>query len=60
VDPRASFRPVDAAADERFAYEARVDPDAEPAKEQPELTLARFSGGAAFTFHRMKPTGAGR
>jgi hypothetical protein len=57
VDPRASFRPVDAAPDEHCAYEATVDPDAEPASEQPELTLARFSGGAAFTFHRMKPTG---
>jgi hypothetical protein len=60
VDPKASFRPTDAAGDERFAYEATVDPAAEPAKEQSELTLARFSGGAAFTFHRMKPTGASR
>lgn len=59
VDPRARFVPVDTAEDERFAYECTVDATREPADEQPELTLARFSGGAAFTFHRMKPTTAG-
>lgn len=57
VEPRASFHVARPAADELFAYEATVDPDASPAAEQPEATLARFSGGSTFTFHRMKPTG---
>jgi hypothetical protein len=56
VDPRASFRSVAPAGDERVAFEGAVDPDTAPAREQPEVTLARFSGGSTFTFHRSKPT----
>ena len=56
VAPQASFQIVRPAGDERIAFEAAVDPSAPPVREQPEVTLARFSGGSTFTFHRMKPT----
>jgi hypothetical protein len=50
VDPRAACHAVATRADERFAYEAVIDPSATPAKEAPEIALAKISGGATFVF----------
>jgi hypothetical protein len=55
VDPRAACRAVTPTGDEQFAYEAVVDPDAKPAKEAPEIALAKISGGAAFVFTPRRP-----
>jgi hypothetical protein len=55
VDPRAACHAVATAGDERFAYEAVIDPDAAPAKEAPEIALAKISGGAAFVFTPRRP-----
>jgi hypothetical protein len=50
VNPRAACRAVATSGDEQFAYEAVIDPDAAPAREAPEIALAKISGGAAFVF----------
>lgn len=50
VDPRAACHAVATRADEKFAYEAVIDPDAAPAKEASEIALAKISGGASFVF----------
>ena len=50
VDRRAACHPVATRHDERFAYEAVIDPDATPAREAPEIALAKISGGATFVF----------
>jgi hypothetical protein len=55
VDKRAGTRATTPAADERFAWEVFVDPDAAPAKEAPEVSLTRVSTGADFTFARRRP-----
>jgi hypothetical protein len=55
VNPRAACHAVATRGDERFAYEAVIDPDAEPAKEAPEIALAKISGGAAFVFTPRRP-----
>jgi hypothetical protein len=55
VDPRARCGPVAPRGDERLAYEAIVDPDAEPAEEAPEIALAKLSRGATFTFTPRRP-----
>jgi len=55
VDPRASCRPVPTRDDERFAYEAVIDPEAAPAREAPEIALAKISGGATFVFTPRRP-----
>jgi hypothetical protein len=55
VDPRAACHAVVPTGDERFAYEAVVDPDAAPAAEAPEIALAKISGGAAFVFTPRRP-----
>ena len=31
-----------------------IDPDAEPARQPDEVTLAEFSTGATFSFHRRR------
>jgi hypothetical protein len=50
VDRRARCHGVATRDDERFAYEAVVDPHAAPAAEAPEIALAKISGGASFVF----------
>jgi hypothetical protein len=55
VNPRAACHAVPTRGDERYAYEAVIDPDAEPAKEAPEIALAKISGGAAFVFTPRRP-----
>lgn len=55
VDRRASCHPVTTRDDERFAYEAVIDPDAKPAREAPEIALAKISGGATFVFTPRRP-----
>ena len=53
VNPSARCRPCATEGDELFAYEAWVDPAGEPAQEEPETVLARFSGAASFEFKRV-------
>jgi hypothetical protein len=55
VNPRATCRPVTTRGDERFAYEAEIDPDAAPRTEAPEIALAKISGGATFVFTPRRP-----
>ena len=55
VNPQAACRPVATRGDERFAYEATIDPTAAPAQEAPEIALAKISGGAAFVFTPRRP-----
>jgi hypothetical protein len=55
VNPRASCRPTATREDESFAYDVTIDPDAAPAKEAPEIALAKISGGAAFVFTPRRP-----
>jgi hypothetical protein len=55
VDRRARCHGVATRGDERFAYEAVIDPHAEPASEAPEIALAKLSGGAAFVFTARRP-----
>jgi hypothetical protein len=58
VDRRAACRPVATRDDERLAYEAVIDPDASPAREAPEIALAKISGGATFVFTPRRPVRA--
>jgi hypothetical protein len=55
VNPRASCRPTATRGDERFAYDVAIDAEAAPAKEAPEIALAKISGGAAFVFTPRRP-----
>ena len=57
--PRAACQPVATRGDERFAYEAIIDPAAAPAKEAPEIALAKISGGATFVFTPRRPVRVG-
>jgi hypothetical protein len=59
VDRRAACRPVATNGDERFAYEAVIDPAATPATEAPEIALAKISGGATFVFTPRRPVRVG-
>jgi AcrR family transcriptional regulator len=59
VNPQASCRAVATRGDERFAYEAVIDPDAPAAKEAPEIALAKISGGATFVFTPRRPVRVG-
>ncbi len=59
VDPRAACHPVATRGDERFAYEAVIDASASPAKEAPEIALAKISGGATFVFTPRRPVRVG-
>jgi hypothetical protein len=55
VDRRARCHSVATRGDERFAYEAVIDPRAAPATEAPEIALAKLSGGATFVFTERRP-----
>ncbi len=58
VDPRAACHPVATEGDERFAYEAVIDPAARPVAEAPEIGLAKISTGATVTFTPRRPVRA--
>ncbi len=60
VNPRASVSATTARPGERFAYEAVIDPDATPAREAPEIGLAKISTGAAVEFSPRRPVRAAR
>ena len=53
-------RDVAAGAGERFAYEAVIDPNATPAREAPEIGLAKISTGATVEFSPRRPVRAAR
>jgi len=55
VNPHATCHPVATRGDERYAYEAVIDPDAAPRTEAPEIALAKISGGATFVFTPRRP-----
>jgi hypothetical protein len=55
IDRRARCHRVATRGDERFAYEAVIDPKAAPATEAPEIALAKLSGGATFVFTPRRP-----
>ena len=59
VDPRAVCHAVATRGDERFAYEAVIDPAAAPTTEAPEIALAKISGGATFVFTPRRPVRVG-
>jgi hypothetical protein len=54
-DRRAVVTPVGTRAGERCAYELRVAHDAEPASEQPEVSLTKFSRGVTFDLAQRRP-----
>src|SRR5947209_4341179 len=58
VNPQASCHPVAVNGDERLAYEAVIDESAKPAREAPEIGLAKFSSGASFVFTPRRPVRA--
>jgi hypothetical protein len=58
VNPQASCHPVPTNGDERLAYEALIDRAAKPAREAPEIGLAKFSTGASFVFTPRRPVRA--
>ncbi|TMK86520.1 MAG: hypothetical protein E6G57_12175 [Actinobacteria bacterium] len=55
VNPRAVCHAVATAGAERLAFEAIIERDAEPAREAPEIGLAKFSSGASFVFTPRRP-----
>ena len=55
VNPRAVCHAVATAGAERLAFEAVIERDAEPAREAPEIGLAKFSSGASFVFTPRRP-----
>jgi hypothetical protein len=57
-DRRADVTRVDARAGERCAYELRVPVDATPATEPSEVSLIKFSSGAAFELGQRRPVRA--
>jgi hypothetical protein len=59
VNPQAACQSVATRGDERFAYEATIDVERRPAKEAPEIALAKISGGAAFVFTPRRPVRVG-
>jgi len=54
-DRRAAVTPVEPQADERCAYELRVNSHAKPATEQPEVSLTKLSSGATFELGQRRP-----
>ncbi len=60
VNPRAHVVPTTVRPGERFAYEAVIDPDAAPAREAPEIGLAKISTGATVEFSPRRPVRAAR
>ena len=55
VNPRAALQTLPTRGDEQFAYEVVIDPGATPTTEQPEVALAKISGGATFVFTPRRP-----
>ena len=55
VNPRAVCHAVATAGVEQLAFEAIIERDAEPAREAPEIALAKFSSGASFVFTPRRP-----
>jgi hypothetical protein len=55
IDPRAACHAVATRGDERLAYEAVIDPSAEPAAEAPEIALGKISTGATVVFTPRRP-----
>jgi hypothetical protein len=55
INPRAACRAVATMGSEAFAYEAVIDPNATPAREAPEIALAKISTGATVTFTPRRP-----
>ncbi|HWA65287.1 MAG TPA: hypothetical protein VG899_02830 [Mycobacteriales bacterium] len=49
-DPHARLTPTTPAAGELHSYRIRLDPEAAPIAEPPELSIAKISSGAAFRF----------
>jgi len=56
-DRRAAVERAEPNPGERCAYTISVDPAAEPSPEPAEVSLTKFSTGAAFTFTRLRPVG---
>jgi hypothetical protein len=55
LNPRARCVRVPPTGSERFAWEVRVDPSADPAPEPPEAAMVSTTLGAGFTFARRRP-----
>ncbi len=55
INPRAACHAVATTGTERYAYEAVIDPAAMPAREAPEIALAKISTGATVTFTPRRP-----
>lgn len=60
VNPRASVLSTATRAGERFAYDVVIDPNATPAREAPEIGLAKISTGATVEFSPRRPVRAAR
>ena len=60
VNPQASVSPTSTRSGERFAYDVVIDPNATPAREAPEIGLAKISTGAAVEFSPRRPVRAAR
>jgi hypothetical protein len=60
VNPGASVGPARARPGERYAYEAVIDANATPAREAPEIGLAKISTGATVVFSPRRPVRAAR
>ena len=60
VNPRASVASTATRPGERFAYDAVIDPNATPAREAPEIGLAKISTGATVEFSPRRPVRAAR
>lgn len=60
VNPRASVASTPTRPGERFAYDAVIDPNATPAREAPEIGLAKISTGATVEFSPRRPVRAAR
>jgi hypothetical protein len=60
VNPRACVVPTAVRAGERFAYDVVIDPNATPAREAPEIGLAKISTGATVEFSPRRPVRAAR
>jgi len=55
VNPRAHVEPASPLHGERLAFVVRVDPDAEPHPEAPDVKLVKVSRGARIQLERRRP-----
>jgi len=60
VNPQASVSSTSTRPGEQFAYDVVIDPDAPPAREAPEIGLAKISTGATVEFSPRRPVRAAR